>query len=1372
MKKIICCLILLALGLFAINLGQKTPVVAAEEVNYSADLSEGIPSDWNLYEKSDVNHTNITKSSNGFTVEHNNTVDVPSLYYGSLIELGEEVSHLSDFTITVKLRFTSYLDKHRWFGIMYHTQYDDNNGLSGYMMCYRVSGETHQSTVSASPSFANSLVVKSTGVPMSDDAFHTVKITCIGSSVTHYIDDKEIVNYDYTDYSSSLPSIQNEGGFALMVNKSSVEFQSIEITSTTDESTPTLGSYLLSETYTNEQGPLWLYKYYDKAAGEYNDLSFVDNYTNTVHWVGDQEVDAWMIPAELGDAYIFAGQTWLPALGYNVVAQFVVPYDGTINIDCIVSRDYPNDWNPEKDIYVRIFKNDGENLLSENSWDTLGYEEQITVDINELSVQEGDVISFELDYGDETNGWPRTFFNPLIDYGQQSEEESNEPILDSYLLSKTYKDKQGPVWYYKYFDKTTNEYGDLTFTKPYTNTIHWVGDQSLDAWKLPGSTGKDGYIFAGQTWLPALNYNIAAQFKVPKDGYLRITFDISRDMPNDWNPEKDIYYRIVLNDGDNLITEKTWETLSCGDCVSIDIDQLQVTTGDIISIELDYGDETNGWPRVYLDPLITYVEKEEEIAGTYSLEKQFSNTQGPVWYYKTYNESSQSYEDLIYDGSVSNTTQRGKNPISEQWSVEDNSKDVLWGGQLAQINDDKIISVIFKAPTTGIVDLSFEITNDVDFNSVQKYETLKETAYVRISKLVDGRPSTNLLDNGKEWSVIYDGYIKYIDLQQIFVTEGEEIAIEFKKNPNVSETSIYFKPVVKYTEATETTEYLSTYNYFNDFATNNSVWKNFYYNKNNDQYNEFDYLGLVLGITRDEYLSYGYKYGITTQDSNYEENQHACTWAGSYICPSVNYESVIAFVAPKTGTVNLNMSSYVYRDSTDGVTLKILKQSQTGITTLRELESLPAMYNETIIINDIDVIKGDYIFIQVGANEELVWDFAYLNPIFGYTFIDPNQPDEEPQDAYTISKVRLSLVKGQQIALADFITPAKGYEIGVGNAFVSNSSVAKIENGNVVAHKEGGTTLTIIDPSSHHTTLIMVYVTAPESYEYVTSAQGEKGVGAEVSNWKAMYYTGDTFYALQKDVDGYGYDVDGNPYFGAVYKLNEGPGNINTTVFYQYYLTPGTINDAVLGYSVEFYGTINIQDFVKGLTTGAVKIEIRKNDTVLKTYNLGSENLYIDVEDIEVSKGDMIYFIVSSEEPSYDIRVYLMPTINYVTRNVLITIDTVEQIELNVDEYDVVQYTITGDYDPSMKVKITILDDSIATIDENNIIHAIKAGETTIKIEVVGFGTKEIKLIVRSLDDTNQGDNSKGCGGSVLASLFGLLTLTGCVFVTKKRKKK
>lgn len=207
-------------------------VNASNEVNYTADLSNGLPSDWSLYEKSDVNYTAITKSNDGFSVNHSNTGNAQPLYYGSLINFGEEVSHLSDFTLTLEIRFTSYMDVQRWFGVMYHTQIDENNRLSGYMMNYRVIGKSAQSTVSSSSTFQDSLVVDPTGVAMSDKAFHTVKITCSGSNVTHYIDNKEIVSYDYLNYSSSLAEVQSEGGFALIVNKSCVEVKSLNITGT------------------------------------------------------------------------------------------------------------------------------------------------------------------------------------------------------------------------------------------------------------------------------------------------------------------------------------------------------------------------------------------------------------------------------------------------------------------------------------------------------------------------------------------------------------------------------------------------------------------------------------------------------------------------------------------------------------------------------------------------------------------------------------------------------------------------------------------------------------------------------------------------------------------------------------------------------------------------------------------------------------------------------------------------------------------------------------------------------------------------------------------------------------------------------------
>ena len=137
--------------------------------------------------------------------------------------------------------------------------------------------------------------------------------------------------------------------------------------------------------------------------------------------------------------------------------------------------------------------------------------------------------------------------------------------VKSYRLSSSYTSEQGPVWFYKYYDKAAEKYEELTYVSPYTNTIHWVGDQEIDAWMLPGSTGKDGYIFAGQTWLPAAGYNLSLQFVAPKDGYINLDFVASRDFPNDWDGAKEIYLRVVKNNGDNLLSDDDWVTLKPGE---------------------------------------------------------------------------------------------------------------------------------------------------------------------------------------------------------------------------------------------------------------------------------------------------------------------------------------------------------------------------------------------------------------------------------------------------------------------------------------------------------------------------------------------------------------------------------------------------------------------------------------------------------------------------------------------------------------------------------------------------------------------------------------------------------------------------------------
>ncbi len=373
----------------------------------------------------------------------------------------------------------------------------------------------------------------------------------------------------------------------------------------------TVTTYRLSSSYTEEQGPVWFYKYYDKVAQTYHDLTYVTPVTNTIHWVGDQALDAWMLPSSTGkDGYIFAGQTWLPADGYNLSAQFVVPETGKLDIDFIASRDFPSDWDPAKEIYLRVIKNNGENLLCEDDWVTLkpGLYDDIkyTCDLNEIEVTQGDVIAVELDYGDVASGWPRTYLDPVMTL------KAEKTMPNSFRLSELYTAEQGPIFFYKYFDKAAEEYHDLQYVTPYTNTIHWVGDQTLDAWMLPAELG-DAYIFAGQTWLPAAGYNLSLQFVAPKDGYINLDFIASRDFPNDWDGAKEIYLRVIKNNGDNLLSDDAWVTLRPGLYDDIkytcDLNNIEVVKGDVIAIELDYGEGQTGWPRTYLDPVFTYVKE-------------------------------------------------------------------------------------------------------------------------------------------------------------------------------------------------------------------------------------------------------------------------------------------------------------------------------------------------------------------------------------------------------------------------------------------------------------------------------------------------------------------------------------------------------------------------------------------------------------------------------------------------------------------------------------------------------------------------------------------------------------------------------------------
>lgn len=235
MKKLIslCCVLSLMLGL-----ALSAPVTAVEadtgdEVRYTADLSNGLPEDWKLFEGCDVGHSNATAGTSGVQLSHSNSSINASLYHGAVYEIATDVGSVTDFDISMEFRFLSYDNDSRWIALMYHTKVSGSD-LEGYLMNIRVNGTSAQSTVTAAPSFTDTTNL-ATGAAPSDKQVHTMRVTCKDGQVAHYFDGELIYSYSLNDKYGILGGVNNEGGFAICVNRSAIEITSLTLTGTKGE---------------------------------------------------------------------------------------------------------------------------------------------------------------------------------------------------------------------------------------------------------------------------------------------------------------------------------------------------------------------------------------------------------------------------------------------------------------------------------------------------------------------------------------------------------------------------------------------------------------------------------------------------------------------------------------------------------------------------------------------------------------------------------------------------------------------------------------------------------------------------------------------------------------------------------------------------------------------------------------------------------------------------------------------------------------------------------------------------------------------------------------------------------------------------------
>lgn len=223
-----CVGLVLLVGLFV----SAAPVFAG--ASESVSNFKGLPSNWELSELCDTDNVTIG-AANGDLVVKSTSTQTMSKYYGALVRIGTDKTY-GDFTFEMTFRMSDPADSSRWLGIMYHTQVATNGKLIGYMMNMRYSGDSASSAVTPNLSFRDD-TKKASGVALSDGLFHTITITLADTTASHYIDGKLITEWDVSTKDADIGTSLTEGGFALIVNRSTLTIKSVNITS--DVKTPT-----------------------------------------------------------------------------------------------------------------------------------------------------------------------------------------------------------------------------------------------------------------------------------------------------------------------------------------------------------------------------------------------------------------------------------------------------------------------------------------------------------------------------------------------------------------------------------------------------------------------------------------------------------------------------------------------------------------------------------------------------------------------------------------------------------------------------------------------------------------------------------------------------------------------------------------------------------------------------------------------------------------------------------------------------------------------------------------------------------------------------------------------------------------------------
>lgn len=216
-------------GGFALMVSRSVLALSSVEIyrsnNYYAANFSALPADWQPFAKSNVKD-NTTRYENGEMIINDKDGAVGK-YYGAVYRIATGYT-FTNFDFSMKFRMVDWVDTGRFISVMFHNKMLDNGNMESYFVNLRMDGRSAPSAYASGGAGDGDVV--NVGVRIDDGKQHTFRITLVGTEVTDYIDGVKITSWDLSERSNKIPTIIDEGGFSVMVNKSTLAISSVSIT--------------------------------------------------------------------------------------------------------------------------------------------------------------------------------------------------------------------------------------------------------------------------------------------------------------------------------------------------------------------------------------------------------------------------------------------------------------------------------------------------------------------------------------------------------------------------------------------------------------------------------------------------------------------------------------------------------------------------------------------------------------------------------------------------------------------------------------------------------------------------------------------------------------------------------------------------------------------------------------------------------------------------------------------------------------------------------------------------------------------------------------------------------------------------------------